>query len=48
MVAKLLDIERAHQTMSRRSSIQPRIASAFEEDWRSEAEVLADKSEEAL
>lgn len=41
MIAKLLDIERAHHAMSRRSSIQARIASVFEEDWRSEADVLA-------
>lgn len=44
LVAKLLDIERAHQGMARRSSIYSKIGAAFEEDWRSEAEVLEKQS----
>lgn len=41
MTAKLLDIERAHHGMTRRSSIHQKIASVFDEDWRSEQEILA-------
>jgi DNA sulfur modification protein DndC len=41
MVAKLLDIERAVHGMSRRASIHQRIASVFEEEWRSEKDILA-------
>ena len=43
MVAKLLDTERELNGMSRRSSIYQKITSVFEEDWRSEEEVMADK-----
>ncbi len=39
MLAKLLDIERELQGMSRRSAVQQRIASVLEEDWRSEEEL---------
>lgn len=40
MVAKLLDIERELHGMSRRSAIHQRISAVFDEDWRSEAEVV--------
>jgi DNA sulfur modification protein DndC len=45
MVAKLLDVERSLHAMSRRSSVQQKIASVLEEDWRSEAEVLGKERE---
>jgi DNA sulfur modification protein DndC len=41
MVAKLIEVERSLQGMSRRASIQKRLASVFEEDWRENEEVLA-------
>jgi len=40
MVAKLLDIERELHGMSRRSAIHQRLSAVFDEDWRSEAEVV--------
>jgi DNA sulfur modification protein DndC len=40
MVAKLLDVEREVHGMSRRSAVYQRIASTFDEDWRTEEEVL--------
>jgi len=40
MVAKLLDAERELHGMSRRSIIYQRIAAIFDEDWRSEEEVV--------
>jgi DNA sulfur modification protein DndC len=39
LVARLLDIERETNAMSRRSSVHHKIASAFAEDWRDEAEL---------
>jgi DNA sulfur modification protein DndC len=47
MVAKLLDAERELQGMSRRSSVYQRIASIFDEDWRSEEEVMGSTEVEA-
>ena len=47
MVAKLLDVERQFHGMSRRSSIHQRISSVFEEDWRSEEEVMAHEARSA-
>jgi DNA sulfur modification protein DndC len=41
LVSKLLEIQREMHGMTRRSSIHQRIAAAFAEDWRSEAEVLS-------
>ncbi len=41
MVAKLLDIERLYDGMSRRSAVHQKIASVFEEDWRSEDEICS-------
>ena len=48
MVAKLIEIERSVHGMSRRTSVHQKIAAAFEEDWRSDAEIEAsDDSKEA-
>jgi len=47
MVAKLLDAERELQGMSRRSSVYQRIAAIFDEDWRSEEEVMNSTEVEA-
>ena len=44
MVAKLIEVERSLQGMSRRASIQKRLASVFEEDWRENEEVFASQS----
>jgi DNA sulfur modification protein DndC len=41
LVAKLLEIEREFHGMSRRSMVHQRIASVFDEDWRSEDEVTS-------
>jgi DNA sulfur modification protein DndC len=41
MVAKLIDVERSLQGMSRRSSIQRKLESVLEEDWRTKEELLA-------
>ena len=41
LVAKLIDIERAHHGMSRRSSIHQKLSAAFNEDWRTEDEILS-------
>lgn len=41
LVAKLLDVERQYNGMSRRSAIYQKIAAAFEEDWRTDAEIEA-------
>lgn len=41
MVAKLIEVERSLQGMSRRASIQRRLASVFEEDWRTPEEFVA-------
>lgn len=46
MVAKLIEVERSLQGMSRRASIQRRLASVFEEDWRTNEELLVDQSPE--
>ena len=48
LVAKLLDIEREYYGMSRRAAIHKRISAAFEEDWRSEEEVLAQSEKTAV
>jgi len=40
MVAKLLDVEREHRGMSRRSSVHQKIAAVLEEDWRSDEEIV--------
>jgi DNA sulfur modification protein DndC len=45
MVAKLLDAERELHGMSRRSIIYQRIAAIFDEDWRSEEEVVGSEVE---
>lgn len=42
LVAKLLDTEKQMDGMSRRAGIQTQIDAIFQEDWRSEEEVLAD------
>lgn len=44
MVAKLIEVERSLQGMSRRSSIQRKLAAVFEEDWRTKAELLESQS----
>lgn len=41
MVAKLIELERSLQGMSRRASIQRKLASVFEEDWRTHDELLS-------
>lgn len=41
MVAKLIEVERSLQGMSRRASIQRRLAGVFEEDWRTNDELLS-------
>lgn len=41
MVAKLIEVERSLQGMSRRSSIQKRLTSVFEEDWRTTEDIQA-------
>ena len=46
MVAKLIELERSLQGMSRRGSIQRRLASVFEEDWRTTEELFAPQIEE--
>jgi DNA sulfur modification protein DndC len=46
MVAKLIEVERSFQGMSRRASIQRRLASVFEEDWRTTEELLANETVE--
>lgn len=43
MVAKLLDAERELHGMSRRSSIYQRIGAIFDEDWRTEEEVVGEE-----
>jgi DNA sulfur modification protein DndC len=40
MVAKLIEVERSLQGMSRRSSIQRKLAAVFEEDWRTKEQLL--------
>jgi DNA sulfur modification protein DndC len=40
MVAKLIEVERSLQGMSRRAAIQKRLNSVFEEDWRSAEELF--------
>ncbi len=45
LVAKLLDVERQLNGMSRRSSIHQRISAVIDEDWRSEEEVVLHKTE---
>jgi DNA sulfur modification protein DndC len=44
MVAKLIELERSLQGMSRRASIQRKLALVFEEDWRTNEELLIDES----
>jgi DNA sulfur modification protein DndC len=46
LVAKLIELERAHHGMSRRASIHQKLSAAFDEDWRTEEELLSkeDKS----
>jgi DNA sulfur modification protein DndC len=46
MVAKLIEVERSLQGMSRRAAIQRRLASVFEEDWRTTEELLANEPDE--
>jgi DNA sulfur modification protein DndC len=46
MVAKLIEVERSLQGMSRRASIQRRLASVFEEDWRTPEEFFAPSLQE--
>jgi len=41
LVAKLLDVERQYNGMSRRSAIHQKIAAAFDEDWRTDEEIEA-------
>lgn len=41
MVAKLIEVERSLQGMSRRSPIQKRLASVLEEDWRTTEAIQA-------
>jgi DNA sulfur modification protein DndC len=48
MVAKLIEVERSLQGMSRRASIQRKLASVFEEDWRTTEELLANNAVEEL
>jgi DNA sulfur modification protein DndC len=45
LVAKLLDVERQLNGMSRRSSIHQRISTVIDEDWRSEEDVMLQKAE---
>jgi DNA sulfur modification protein DndC len=47
MVAKLLDIERELHGMSRRSSVNQKLSSVFDEDWRSEEEITNTDSKRA-
>ncbi len=42
LVAKLLDVERQYNGMSRRSAIHQKIAAAFDEDWRTDEEIEAE------
>lgn len=42
LVAKLIEVERSLQGMARRSSIQKKIGSVLEEDWRTGDELLAE------
>jgi DNA sulfur modification protein DndC len=44
LVVKLIDIERAHHGMSRRSTIHQKLSAAFDEDWRTEEEILSKQS----
>jgi DNA sulfur modification protein DndC len=46
MVAKLIEVERSLQGVSRRFSIQRKLAAVFEEDWRSRDELSAPASSE--
>lgn len=41
LVAKLIDTERAHHGMSRRASIHQKISAVFDEDWRTDEEILS-------
>lgn len=41
LVAKLIDIERAYHGMSRRAAIHQKLSAAFDEDWRTEEEILS-------
>jgi DNA sulfur modification protein DndC len=45
-VTKLLDIERQHQGMKRRSSIFSKIESVLKEEWWTEDEILRASNEE--
>jgi DNA sulfur modification protein DndC len=47
LVSKLLEIQREMHGMTRRSSVHQRISAAFDEDWRTEAVVLAATQERA-
>ena len=40
MLAKLIELERSLQGVSRRASIQRKLSSILEEEWRSDAEIL--------
>ena len=44
LVSKLIEIQREMHGMARRSSIHQRITAAFDEDWRTEQEVLDSES----
>jgi DNA sulfur modification protein DndC len=46
MVAKLIEVERSLQGMSRRSSIQRKLASVFEEDWRTSEELVTSATQQ--
>src|SRR5574340_941064 len=48
LVAKLIDIERAHHGMSRRAAIHQKISAAFDEDWRTEEEIIANQNSRPL
>ncbi len=41
LVAKLIDIEHAYHGMSRRAAIHQKLSAAFDEDWRTEEEILS-------
>ena len=47
MMSKLIELERSLQGMSRRSSVQRRLAAVLEEDWRTTEELLQGNGEDA-
>ncbi len=48
LVSKLLETERSLHGMSRRSSIQQRLASVLDEDWRSEADIRGEATRKRM